>query len=104
MSLLLSSPSFLPWPPSSNTVVGVKNPRSLPRQSLLSQFLGLQRDCEVCSLRAANGLGVNLHGGLHHLINCLLVPISWQGLVMEVEETFMNETDRTPSFRELSVH
>ena len=82
--------------------MGVKNPRSLPRQSLLSQFLGLERDCEVCFLRAADGLGVNLEGGWHHLINCLLVPGSRQGLVTEVEDTFMNETDRIPSFRELS--
>ena len=34
--------------------------------------------------------------------NQLLMPGSWQGLVMEVEDTFMNETDRIPSFRELS--
>lgn len=66
--------------------------------------MGLERDCEVCFLRAADGLGVNLEGGWHHLINCLLVPGSRQGLVTEVEDTFMNETDRIPSFRELSGH
>lgn len=66
--------------------------------------MGLERDCEVCFLRAADGLRVNLEGGWHHLINCLLVPGSQQGLVTEVEDTFMNETDRIPSFRELSGH
>lgn len=101
MLLLLSSPSFLPWPPNFKHCCGGEEPQKPSQTKPLELVLGA-RDCEVCSLRAAHGLGVNLEGGLHHLINCVLVQGSWQGLVTEVEDTFMNETDRIPSFREVS--
>lgn len=68
----------------------------------MNLFLQLDVDCKVCSLRAANNLGVHLESGIHHLIRCVLSAQQCVRSSSGVEDTFRGETDGVPGFRELS--